>query len=368
MKIQEPNSRPKAVPIPIPPESLPIKEEKTAAPVMKGDEKLFTSSNTQARMSGGEVLRRPELPNGFHNAAEAQKALEAGKEKEKASLERMTPDQQEQYDGIKKIVSGDANMTRALQRLLVEGNIPGKTDLLQNKDLLGNLSELGKQPLADGLERETLIGHLLEEIADPATISQRNKNTCGATTAQILLAKNSPAEYVRLVAGLASPDGHVIMANKETLLRETGTEKTDDSKRTASSRLIQPAFMEFANGTDDYDNAKDVNQGKKNYEGLYASQVDKLLEATNSIKFDTIMVKKGKDVLPAMRRLEESANRGNLTPILFNYQGDGGHFVGVTGVSKDLVYFINPWGQEEDMDRVDFEKRLWAVSIPQEKH
>ncbi|HBN07284.1 MAG TPA: hypothetical protein DD435_01105 [Cyanobacteria bacterium UBA8530] len=348
-------------------EALPVVDENKMLSSQSRGSELGKEALQALRKSGGTVLRQPEAPNSLHNLTNVKKALEADQEKEKVALSKLQPDQRTLYEKIKGLVSDAADMVRSLQRLLVDEKIPGKPDLKDGKDLLQNLCTLAEQPLAEGLDRESLVGHLLAEIADPATINQRNRNTCGAATAQILLAKNSPAEYVRLVSGLASPEGKVSMSNGDTLLREPGTEKADDSKRTASSRLLQPAFMEYANGKDDYDNATDLNTGKETYVGLYAEQMDSLLEASNGIKFDTVLVKEDRDVPAAMKKLEESADKGHATPILFDYPDAGGHFVGVTGVSAEKVNFINPWGQEEDMPRQDFEKRLWAVSIPQEK-
>ncbi len=42
----------------------------------------------------------------------------------------------------------------------------------------------------------------------------------------------------------------------------------------------------------------------------------------------------------------------------------GCHWVNVTRVDGDRVYYQNPWGQEESMSREEFAQRLRAATLP----
>lgn len=369
MKINE-TTRPQTAPLrnlpagdaPMPEKTAPVGDHLSPGLASSENQKasgLAEEARNALLRSGDAILRKPDAANGLHNEARLEQAIEADASRESEKLEKLPAAQREEYRSLMKRVEDDLSQVRALQKLLVDGKYDEK--------LSTELTELSRQPLADGLDSATLVGHLLEELADPSCINQKNKNTCGAATAQILLAKQDPAEYTRLVAGLASPEGKVTLKNGDLLVREPGTEQPDDSKRTQSSRLLQPAFMEYANGGDDYDNAKDVSEthsAKAPYTGLYAPQLDKLLEASTGAKFDTTLVKE--DPSDAMKKLTAAIEKGKIVPSLFNYPDVGGHFVNVTGVTKEKVAFINPWGREEDMERKTFEDNLWAVSVPQE--
>ena len=113
--------------------------------------------------------------------------------------------------------------------------------------VLDNLIKLKTaSPLCEDLkdDRLSLIRSVLQDIAFPEKINQHGKGTCSATSVQILLATDNPAQYINLVSELASPEGKA----KSTLI---GAERmpnslTDDcSGRSITGRLLQPAFMEY---------------------------------------------------------------------------------------------------------------------------
>ncbi len=127
--------------------------------------------------------------------------------------------------------------------------------------LLHNLDTLATQPLnpeivgQGGNEtlRQSLVDSTLADLAAPtANVTQNGANTCASTTVQIALARDEPAEYVRLLSGLTGEDGRVDMRGGGTLGLQN--ESFDDGGivgaqgRTPSEVIFQGAAMEFANG------------------------------------------------------------------------------------------------------------------------
>lgn len=127
--------------------------------------------------------------------------------------------------------------------------------------LLHNLDTLATQPLnpeivgQGGNEtlRQSLVDSTLADLAAPtANVTQNGANTCASTTVQIALARDEPAEYVRLLSGLTGEDGRVDMRGGGTLGLQN--ESFDDGGivgaqgRTPSEVIFQGAAVEFANG------------------------------------------------------------------------------------------------------------------------
>jgi hypothetical protein len=164
-------------------------------------------------------------------------------------------------------------------------------DRLQSTDaydgtLLHNLDTLATQPLnreivgQGGNEtlRQSLVDSTLADLAAPtANVTQNGANTCASTTVQIALARDEPAEYVRLLAGLTDEDGKVQMRGGGTL----GLQKESfgdggivgDRRRTPSEVIFQGAAVEFANGGKlEYDAREDGHH----IGGLWAVPVGKV--------------------------------------------------------------------------------------------
>lgn len=291
--------------------------------------------------------------------------IEANKNLEEKALKKLTKTQRQQYDRLAAQTKDDPLARLALQLLLLEGKLAGSKKSSGKKDLLAELDALTSQKLADGIKRSDLIGDLVQELAVPSSIAQHNRGTCTVTSVQILAAKNDPAEFVRLVGGLASPKGEVKLRNGKKITREPGTASDDGTKRSVSSRLWQPAMMEYANGSDDYDNKTDKHK-KTGKSGLNASQVDQVLDGLMGAdaKVDS-SIKSDKDKKNALKKMESELKAGKqvLAGIkwgIANKDGkiDGSHKVVVSKIGKDRVYYTNPWGKEESMSRAEFEKRL----------
>lgn len=286
-------------------------------------------------------------------------------------------------------------------------------DRLFSKDskgtrLLDSAQRLATGPVHPDLARErgAILTNALAEAADADRILQQEKNTCAASSAAQILARSNPAELVRLVAGLATPEGKVAMASGATLERAAGTERPDGGKRTPSQRLLQAAFMEFGNGEARYDNAHDVSvAGGQQHYGLYHEEMARLMSAVTGKPMTPQSVyqagllghfgavgrvaaavldavtpfhfrKTGNDLF---RQLEKKPPGDTM--VAMNW-GTGGHVVVVDRIAGGRVFFRNPQGNqvppgqdyppnfppprrseggvEQSMSDADFRQRLMA--------
>ncbi len=324
----------------------------------------------------GTVGTDPEdvnAPTGGLDEVRAAKLVEANAELEAAELEKLSPQERAQYQSVMSELEqqDDPKAQLALQKLLFEGKLPGAEDAQGGGTLLENLAGLANPcgvPLAEGVDRRELLADVVREVAVPSAIAQHQRGTCAATVVGIHLADESPAEYVRLMTGLASPSGEVELANGDVITREEGTIGDDGSGRSLSQRLIEPAFMEYANGADlDYDNASDEHRdedGNKVHTGLYSSQVDRLLEGVFDHRFEN------RDGINTEEEREEAwdelvdevENEGREVEVGVRW-GTGGHKLLVTDISQDasgqeFVTYVNPWGKTETLPKEEFLDRL----------
>lgn len=142
------------------------------------------------------------------------------------------------YQRLADALKADPLARNALLQLLLSGKLT-KFDVSGRKtDLLEQLVAVDKQVLAQGVSRADLIRSLLIEINDPTNPAQRERLTCATIAASVVLIRANPVEYVRLVAGLASPSGSVKTVNGTVLRRNIDWANENDGGRTTSVRLL----------------------------------------------------------------------------------------------------------------------------------
>lgn len=302
--------------------------------------------------------------------ARAARQVEKNRALEKHALEGLSPRDRERYQAVKEQLKDDPQAQLALQLLLIEQKLPGSKNEA-GKDVLQALAVLAnpKTQLAKGIHRQDLLGQLVRELATPSAINQHGKGTCTVTSMQIMMAREHPAEYVRIVAGLASPEGTVTLADGSTLVREPGTVGNDGSGRSIPSRLWQPALMEFANGENvDYDNVKDQHSDT-GHSGLSEDRIDKAMDALLGKNVATLNVQ-DEGLEAVMREIGRSTEAGHGVPVAMRWgvpgpdgQYPGSHEILVTKIENGRVYFTNPQGSEDSMTLEEFEKRLLWASI-----
>ncbi|MDB5098460.1 MAG: hypothetical protein JWM80_2881, partial [Cyanobacteria bacterium RYN_339] len=163
------------------------------------------------------------------------------------------------YRELEGSVANDPKGQLALQTMLLDGRL---TDMSQasstGKSLMLSLSEAAHAPMDEkpGLNREQLMGQLMRECAFPGTIQQGSANTCTVTSVQLTMASKQPAEYVRIVSGLAKPPDpkthkypEITLADGKTKIsRCPDSEKPDGGKtpRSTSSKLFESSMMQLA--------------------------------------------------------------------------------------------------------------------------
>lgn len=317
---------------------------------------------------------------------QATALVEANRPLEEAALAAMPEEQRAQYEQVRTAVqaAGDPVAELSLQTMLLEGKLPGAEDLVGEGTLLGNLATLADEqtPLAEGVDRGALLTDVIQEVAVPPAIAQHNKNTCTATAVSIQLAMDNPAEYARLATGLASPEGQVTLASGTVLQREEGTiaeQWYPDSEgnlhlgRSASQRLMEPAFMEVSNGLLNYDDTQDKHLlgPIPTVPGALGVMVDGLLEAI----YDKPMEHRTGILFGVMDELERQTEAGHSVLVTLDWEDNDApmmwHKVLVTGFEtvdgQEYVKYTNPWGQQERMPRDEFERRLreanWDPSV-----
>lgn len=295
---------------------------------------------------------------------DAQGQIKANQSLEETALSALSPSEQAQYQRIAAQTKNDPMARLALQVIAIEGKLTARPPSHDGKTLLQTLDELTSQPMAKGLDRSALISDLIQEIAVPSCIAQKNRGTCTVTSLQIMLSMSSPAEYARLVSGLASPGGQVKLANGDTLPRLPGAEQPDGTPRTASSRLFQTAMMDYANGSERYQNTKDGG-------GLDKDELERAIEGVLDRNVDSYAAHDGNRA-DLMGMIDERLQNGPvLVAIKFGQRNDDGfdhanHQLLVTRMDRDRVYYTNPWGKQESMPRQEFMERLKDVNFSEE--
>jgi hypothetical protein len=247
---------------------------------------------------------------------------------------------------------------------LVESGRMASQDRGEGKTTLDQLEALASAPLAPEIARQRLetLGETIMEIAQPGSISQRGRNTCGAASAQGILAQEAPAEYVRLVVGLASPAGKVATTTGQALARNAKWALDEHAgDRSVPSRLLQSSFMEISsNGS--YDNELDRGRWKgvldrignalHLLDGSYPGHEARLMEALTGRKFYADYMGHVED--QGEGYLKASREHPVLALVNFNDK-DGGeslHWVRVIGYDKaaDTYTCLNARARDQATD------------------
>jgi hypothetical protein len=316
-------------------------------------------------MAGIEGIRAPRVgaaepqartaplnPEATKALVETIKGAVALTPEEKTAMAALPPLQRAQYQTVAARLSGPDR--EAFAKLLIEGKLTAGRDLKMRGDLLGNLANLATQPLEPGIDRRELVAQAIRNVADPSTITQGAEDTCGAATQQILLAKENPAEYVRILSGLASQEGKVELVGGQTLTRPKNWSQADIPGQ--GSQLLQTAFMAYAAGG--YDVATDTRaDGEKG--GLYASEVAYLQEGILGRAINTVM---GDDP-QILDKIAAQANSGRPVSVLIEVEGKG-HYVQVSAVKDGKLTYTDPRdGKTHTVDAAGFAPLIKAADL-----
>lgn len=290
-----------------------------------------------------------------------------------AAYDKLSADDRARFDRVAAGLGDQPGAVKRLEQLLTDGKLTGAKDLRGGASLLENLDKLASQPLAPEIagQRADLLASTIREIHDPTAVAQKHKNTCGAATVQSYLAASNPAEYVRLVAGLAGPEGKAEMQNGGVLKRDANFMDGSDKGRTISSRLLQPAIMNRSS-IGSYDNKADgtpIPGLDVAIPGMFPSGMAGVMGELTGEGRKTVWNTPGFE-----NHAYEGGTPSKPMPVLVNYPGDGPgledkvgpHWISVIGVdkAKGTVTYRNPWGQEETVSQKEFDKHVYAVVTP----
>ena len=281
------------------------------------------------------------------------------------ALEGLSEEQRAQYDNVHGQVKGDTRAEMALQEMLIDGRLTNDTKNQEGRTLLQELDRMATAPDMKGdVNQQKLVRDVVQEIDNPTAIAQRDTPTCAPTTVSYHLAKTSPENYARIAGDLAI-DGKSTLANDHTIYKQA---QGEGDKRSESLELMDSAFMEYANGADfNYDGKtlEHINRDTGEVEdsgGLTSTRYEKLFDAVTG-QDTTRVVANDDNRANMMDQIQEATESGAMVPTGIKWSS-GGHKLMVTKVDDQHVYYYNPHGKEERMDRSEFQARLRNTHIP----
>lgn len=296
---------------------------------------------------------------------------------EAAYVAALPPDQQRQYQQIKQTLNGNSAAQAQLALLVVDGKAK-QTDT-QGKTLLDDLARITQGPMTNGLSSRQVLTDAIADVTDPSTIFQGYKGTCTATSIQSELAQREPAEYARLVAGLATGDGKVTLQDGKTVL---DSHQYYDGSQSTSEGLLSPALEEAeARHAGGHYNLKDdriefggLNPfGFRNYDGAAESDVAAVESELFGGHYQNVSVGGGVFGIGSGMNPDEAmkffTGATPDRPVLVDIDppGIGQHEVQVVGYdrTKNEVTIRNPWGEVDTIPVDQFKQHLVSVAAPQ---
>lgn len=155
-------------------------------------------------------------------------------------------EQVQAFDRIHGMLAGDPIAQVAFESLLVSGRLTDSRPSATEQSLLETLADASTRKAQEPLQMPVILADVVQELADPASINQAARGTCAAGAVQNAMASTDPAEYARIVTGLASEEGVVTLRNGTEMRREAEGELLDNSGRTDSSRLFQDVALQLS--------------------------------------------------------------------------------------------------------------------------
>jgi len=245
----------------------------------------------------------------------------------------------------------------------------------QGGTVLSHLNELATQPLNARLygstTSEEVLSDALADIVNPNRIDQGDAPTCTVTSMQFELVADEPAEYLRLLAGLAGPSGKVQMRGGGTLRSDAEDAKPEARDgRSVSQALFQSAAMEYANGRAmEFDPIAGKSTNAKTgatERGLKPLQQTTILRQLFGVRYHTETLYNEADGKKALESLRGFDARGAQNrPVLIDIdQGTINHAVTLERVRDGRVFFRDPYGVVRSMPEALFPKYVVAVHRP----
>lgn len=287
------------------------------------------------------------------------------KEAVKQKLNHLSREEENHYRTVRDTVSEDPAAHRELQNLLLNNQLT-QTKSSKGSSFLSELHRLSTQETPSSLNQNRLVSSTIREASDPVSIHQLYKATCVATSGMITAAQDNPAEYVRMIRGLASTEGTVELKNGDQISRK----ELDNygGSYTQSQRLLSTSLMEYANPGLEYKDDPDsqfVNIGgceKELYSGLLPWESKRIMEGLHDKEF-RVSPMNPLNLDSTRRKIKKYTSKGE--PVMAGIQWSSmGHQIAVTDVKNGYVHFDNPHGKAEKMDSDEFFHRMLFTVMP----
>lgn len=271
----------------------------------------------------------------------------------------------------RKVVIGSGNPPATAPALLTEDNTKA------HKTLLDHLDTVAGQKLEPQLanRRGELLGKLVQETGRPAySVHQGNVGTCAATTVQMHLLQHSPAEYARVISGLASPEKSVVLADGSKMEAAQNQAnkflKTGPDPRNVTERMFQGAVQQYGDQipVEQGGHGKDYKYDANNPDntGMWDHQTGRVMKslynrdysyqplgANGSRGIESVPTDaKGKDKMRAdlfneLKNQMDSHQGPIAAHVKWDVDDKGRdalHEVLIEKMENGRVYFRNPWG------------------------
>lgn len=204
-------------------------------------------------------------------------------------------------------------------------------------------------------EAKSYARYVLEDVARPSQIDQREKGTCAGAAVQRQLAALSPLEYVKMSTQLAlgksyrAADGSTVKPN------DSWKGDSNDSRR-PTDKVMQAAIMTLAKS--DYDSKRDGDKGMS--PEARTKILQKLMgpKADQDLDMNTFGTKLEAEYL--WRLIEDDLARGQIVSVSFK-----GHAVNVVGFDKTTdppTVHILSWGERYTMTLPAFLKHIQSAA------
>ncbi|MFN8577767.1 MAG: hypothetical protein U0354_12995 [Candidatus Sericytochromatia bacterium] len=274
----------------------------------------------------------------------------------------LTPQQKETAKKILKSISND-NLDD-FKKLLGNG-------LLMKKDSAGItiLDKMISEPRSEKLGKSKIsasdiLNQTVHTISNPLSIQQGdNKGTCGAATMEYILAKQNPAELVKIIEGITSKTQSVPLKNyigprmNTSMNLPNNAIPKDNSGRKDIDRMIQSSIMNQANlmGAN-YDNPSDDGGAIAVLGGNSAIPIGKFKDLYQSISGrgmdDPSCYLWGESDVAA--RVQSAVSKGENVPVLTSFGGKMAyHWLTAEKMTydsngkPDKIILRNPWGVDD---------------------
>jgi hypothetical protein len=265
-------------------------------------------------------------------------------------------------------VGKDRLVATIVQSGVVDGNLEAALGKMSEKEL--NLvaqmvsrikhNEQNGTNLASGMsaaQAKEFLRSLITEATKPDEINQGMHTGCTVVTMMSRLARENPAEYLRIGVELASKGTAKLKNGEDLLINRSAFEAslTDKTGRysnlTMSERVMMASLMDFGNGKGaTYDFRTDQSSGFRVggeeiglHKGLYQHQYLRVASALFGDIHHT-----ESDTAKVRAHLEGKNAPGTLVDIRWSKTGDHvNHMVEFIGFDKNGDVIIrNPWGTE----------------------